>query len=91
MREGDCTRVAFYACGFVFELMLIPLITSLYPPLSLTHTVTVPTVVQSILGTVVGQVACGEHHSAILTSAPWNKLSADVSEWQAFSKKVNLK
>ena len=40
-----------------------------------------PTVVTPILGTVVGQVSCGEHHTAILTSAPWTKLSPDVHEW----------
>lgn len=43
--------------------------------------VALPTVVQTILGTVVGQVACGEHHTAILTSAPWTKIPPDVWEW----------
>lgn len=40
-----------------------------------------PTVVTRILPTVVGQVACGEHHTAVLTSAPWTKLSQDTAEW----------
>lgn len=40
-----------------------------------------PTVVTRILPTVVGQVACGEHHTAVLTSAPWTKLSQDTTEW----------
>ena len=40
-----------------------------------------PTVVSPILGAVVGQVSCGEHHTAILTSAPWRSLGSDVVEW----------
>jgi len=43
--------------------------------------VLLPTVVTPVLGAVTGQVSCGEHHTAILTSAPWTKLSADVHEW----------
>lgn len=48
--------------------------------------VALPTVVHHILGTVVGQVACGEHHTCVLTSAPWNKLSVDTQEWLAAEK-----
>lgn len=48
--------------------------------------VSLPTVVHPILGTVVGQIACGEHHTAALTSAPWSKLSHDVAEWFTAAK-----
>jgi len=48
--------------------------------------VCLPTVVQHILGAVVGQIACGEHHTAVLTSAPWTKLSADAQEWLLAAK-----
>lgn len=48
-----------------------------------------PKVVTPILGTVVGQVACGEYHTAVLTSAPWTRLSNDVSE-MAFSARQEL-
>jgi alpha-tubulin suppressor-like RCC1 family protein len=41
-----------------------------------------PHMVDSVLGTVFGQIACGEHHTAALTSAPWTKVSKDVLEWQ---------
>jgi alpha-tubulin suppressor-like RCC1 family protein len=43
--------------------------------------VPLPTVVAPILGSVVGQVACGEHHTAVLSSAPWTKLSVNMQEW----------
>lgn len=43
--------------------------------------VALPSVLTSILGTVVGQVSCGEHHTAVLTSAPWSKLDQDVMDW----------
>lgn len=39
-----------------------------------------PKVVTAILGTVVGQVSCGEHHTAVLTGAPWSSVSQDVAE-----------
>jgi alpha-tubulin suppressor-like RCC1 family protein len=48
-----------------------------------------PKVVSPILGTVVGQVACGEYHTAVLTSAPWARLSHDVSEMH-FSARQEL-
>jgi alpha-tubulin suppressor-like RCC1 family protein len=48
--------------------------------------IALPTVVTHILGTVVGQVSCGEHHTAVLTSAPWNKLSQDTTDWLAAAK-----
>lgn len=44
--------------------------------------IALPTIVTTILGTVVGQVSCGEHHTAVLTSAPWSKLSQDTARWQ---------
>jgi hypothetical protein len=37
--------------------------------------VVLPSVVTTILGTVVGRVSCGEHHTAVITSAPWSKIS----------------
>lgn len=48
--------------------------------------VPLPKVVTHILGTVVGQIACGEHHTAVLTSAPWSKLSQDSADWLAAAK-----
>lgn len=43
--------------------------------------VALPTVVTANLGTVTGQISCGEHHTAVLTAAPWSKLSNDMNEW----------
>jgi hypothetical protein len=40
-----------------------------------------PKVVEANLGTVVGQIACGEHHTAVLTSTPWARADAQVEEW----------
>jgi alpha-tubulin suppressor-like RCC1 family protein len=37
-----------------------------------------PEVVTTILGTVVGQLSCGEHHTAVLTSPPWREWPDDV-------------
>lgn len=51
--------------------------------------VTLPTVVTPVLGAVVGQVACGELHTAVLTSAPWAKVAPDVLEWLT-AEKVEL-
>jgi hypothetical protein len=48
--------------------------------------VALPTVVAPILGSVVGQVACGEHHTAVLSSAPWTKLAANMQEWDYAAK-----
>lgn len=50
-----------------------------------------PTVVAPILGSVVGQVACGEHHTAVLSSAPWNKLSIDMMDWSLASNQEHEK
>jgi hypothetical protein len=41
----------------------------------------IPRVVEGILGSVVGQVACGEHHTAALTSVPYSSLNAEVRVW----------
>jgi len=30
---------------------------------------------------VVGQIACGEHHTAVLTSTPWAQVAPDVQKW----------
>ncbi len=49
--------------------------------------VTVPKLVQSILGAVVGHIACGEHHTAAVTSAPWTKYSSDVNNIQTAAKR----
>ncbi len=43
--------------------------------------VALPTVVESIVGTVVGQVACGENHSIALASKPFERVDAEVIEW----------
>lgn len=40
-----------------------------------------PRVVEPNIGTVVGQIACGEHHTAVLTSTPWNRVDPEVAEW----------
>jgi len=41
-----------------------------------------PRVVTPILGTVVGQIAAGEHHTVALSAgAPWGKWGKDVAEW----------
>jgi alpha-tubulin suppressor-like RCC1 family protein len=41
----------------------------------------VPRVVEPNLGTVVGQIACGEHHTAVLSSTQWTKVDTDVLDW----------
>jgi alpha-tubulin suppressor-like RCC1 family protein len=46
----------------------------------------IPRVVEGILSNVVGQVACGEHHTAALTSVPYNSLNAEVAEWLMMEK-----
>lgn len=46
-----------------------------------------PTVVEPILGSVVGQVSCGDHHTGVITSAPWLRVSQNVAEWSLGSKK----
>jgi len=45
-----------------------------------------PTVVDPILGSVVGQVSCGDHHTGVITSAPWIRVSQNVAEWSLASK-----
>jgi hypothetical protein len=41
-----------------------------------------PEIVSTCLGAVVGQVSCGLHHTAVLTSAPWTKLSQEIKAYQ---------
>mmetsp|Transcript_2410 Transcript_2410/g.4500 ORF Transcript_2410/g.4500 Transcript_2410/m.4500 type:complete len:1051 (+) Transcript_2410:95-3247(+) len=53
-----------------------------------------PRIIEPNLGTVVGQIACGEHHTAVLTSTPWNKIDPEVSDWvvierEEYSKKLS--
>jgi alpha-tubulin suppressor-like RCC1 family protein len=43
--------------------------------------VLIPRLVDAHLGNVVGQVCCGEHHTAILASSPWHKLPQDMADW----------
>lgn len=40
-----------------------------------------PRVIEPNIGTVVGQIACGEHHTAVLTSTPWSKVDPEINEW----------
>ena len=40
-----------------------------------------PRVIEPNLGTVVGQISCGEHHTAVLTSTPWSKVDGEIGEW----------
>lgn len=40
-----------------------------------------PKVIEPNIGTVVGQIACGEHHTAVLTSTPWNRVDGEIAEW----------
>jgi len=42
--------------------------------------VKIPRVVRSILGMVVGHIACGENHSLAMTSAPWARPAPDVEQ-----------
>mmetsp|Transcript_3240 Transcript_3240/g.6107 ORF Transcript_3240/g.6107 Transcript_3240/m.6107 type:complete len:1040 (-) Transcript_3240:449-3568(-) len=50
-----------------------------------------PTVVNPILGSVVGQVSCGDHHTGVITSAPWTRVSRNVAEWSLEAKTENEK
>lgn len=51
-----------------------------------------PKVLEPNLGTVVGQIACGEHHTAVLTSTPWNHADPEVQDWlKAEQEEYNLK
>jgi hypothetical protein len=43
-------------------------------------------VVEPNIGTVVGQIACGEHHTSVLTSTPWNRVHPEVAEWIALDQ-----
>ena len=43
--------------------------------------VLLPRVVDNILGAVVGQISCGEHHTVSLCSVKWSKVGADVGDW----------
>lgn len=49
-----------------------------------------PRVVEGILGNVVGQVSCGEHHTAALTSCPYSKIAEDVLEWYSIEREEYL-
>ena len=40
-----------------------------------------PKVIEPNVGTVVGQISCGEHHTAVLTSTPWSRVDPEVAEW----------
>jgi hypothetical protein len=45
------------------------------------HTHTYTQVVEGILGSVVGELSCGEHHTAVLTSNPWSHVDPAVIEF----------
>lgn len=40
-----------------------------------------PKVIEPNIGSVVGLIACGEHHSACLSATPWIKMNEEMSEW----------
>jgi len=40
-----------------------------------------PRVLEPNLGAVVGQIACGEHHTAVLTSTPWSHVDPALVDW----------
>jgi alpha-tubulin suppressor-like RCC1 family protein len=40
-----------------------------------------PKVLEPNIGTVVGQIACGEHHTAVLTSTPWTHADPEIEDW----------
>ena len=51
-----------------------------------------PKVLEPNIGTVVGQIACGEHHTAVLTSTPWNHADPEVLDWlKAEQEEYHLK
>ena len=43
----------------------------------------VPRVVEAITGSVVGQVACGEHHTVALAAAPCSRIDQETALWFA--------
>ncbi len=45
-----------------------------------------PKVVDALTSAVVGQVSCGEHHTAVVTSVPYAKVAVDVLQWLALDK-----
>jgi len=47
---------------------------------------TVPRVIESNLGAVIGLIACGEHHSVALSSTPWRVADESVREWAAIER-----
>ncbi|XXQ38435.1 Regulator of chromosome condensation (RCC1) repeat [Plasmodiophora brassicae] len=49
-----------------------------------------PRVIDHILGSVVGQIECGEHHSVALTSIKWAALGNDMHEWFLGQKQEHL-
>jgi alpha-tubulin suppressor-like RCC1 family protein len=40
-----------------------------------------PKVIEPNIGTVVGQISCGEHHTAVLTSTPYAHVDTEVADW----------
>ena len=50
-----------------------------------------PVIVETIVGSVVGQISCGEQHTAVLTSAPWTRWSSDIRQYCNNYKQVELK
>ena len=51
-----------------------------------------PKVIEPNIGTVVGQIACGEHHTAALSSTPWLRSDPAILEWlQSEREEYNLK
>ena len=44
-------------------------------------------VLEHSLGTVVGMIACGEHHTTILTSTPWVRLHQETEEFLKLEQK----
>merc|ERR1712154_183454 len=55
----------------------------------------IPKLVVSLLGNVIGEISCGEHHTCILASCRYKNLSDDVFEYGKleeieFQSKLNL-
>lgn len=48
--------------------------------------VLIPRLVECVVGTITGQLASGEHHSALLTSAPYSRLTEDTLTWFHFER-----
>jgi len=50
--------------------------------------ISLPKVVEAVSGVVTGQVSCGEHHTAALTSAPWSKVTSDMNDWLKLARET---